>query len=149
MVPNRFPIPNIDELLDELHGTRVFTKLDLKSGYQQIRVKLDDVLNKAFRTHEGHYEFMVMLFGLTNALTTLQALMNSNFKGVLWRYVLVFFDNILIYSPSLEIHWEHLRVVLTIFREHKLYASQLQEMLFLSVKFGIFRSYHLRKRGGY
>ena len=113
-VPDKFPIPNIDELLDELHGARVFTNAG---------VKLDDVPKTTFRTHEGHYEFMVMPFGLTNASATFQAFMNSIFKGVLRRYVLVFFDDILIYSPSLEIHWEHLCVVLTILREHKLYTK--------------------------
>ena len=85
--------------------------------------KPDNGSKTAFRMHKGHYEFMVMSFGLTNASTTFQALMNSIFKGLFQRYVLIFFDDILIYSPSLEIHWEHLRVVLTILREHKLYAN--------------------------
>ena len=101
----------------------MFTKLDLKFGYHKIRVKPDDVPKTAFCLHEGHYEYMVMPFGLTNAPTTFLALMNFIFKGVLRKYVLIFFDDILIYSPSLEIHWEHLRAILTILREHKLYAN--------------------------
>ena len=123
-VKNRFPIPNTDELLDELLGAVFKTKLDLTARYHQIRVKPQDSFKTAFQTHCGHFEFLVMPFGLTNASATFQSLMNQVFQPYLRKFILAFFDDILVYSATLEDHVHHLRTMLELLRGHQLYAKK-------------------------
>jgi hypothetical protein len=122
-VKNRYPLPRIDDLLDQLCGARYFSKLDLQSGYHQIRVKPADIPKTAFRTKYGHYEWLVMPFGLTNAPATFQALMNAVLRPYLDKFVVVYLDDILVYSATEEEHKQHVALVLQTLREHNLFAK--------------------------
>ena len=122
-IRNQCPLPRIDDLFDQLQGAKVFSKIDLRSGYHQLRVHDEDVPKTAFRTRYGHFEFLVMPFGLTNAPTAFMDLLNRIFRPYLYQFVIVFIDDILIYSGSGEEHAEHLMIILQILREHRLYAK--------------------------
>ncbi|GJS31965.1 putative reverse transcriptase domain-containing protein [Tanacetum coccineum] len=122
-IRNRYPLPRIDDLFDQLQGAKHFSKIDLRSGYHQLRVKEQDISKTAFRTRYGHYEFLVMPFGLTNAPAVFMDLMNRVFLEFLDKFVIVFIDDILVFSKSKEEHEEHLRTVLQILRQEKLYAK--------------------------
>jgi len=122
-VKNKYPLPRIDELFDQVKGATIFSKIDLRSGYHQIRIKDEDIAKTAFRTRYGHYEFVVLHFGLTNAPATFMCLMNSVFHQYLDKFVLIFIDDILIYSRNIKEHEEHLRIVLQTLREHQLYGK--------------------------
>ena len=122
-IKNKYPLPRIDDLMDQLRGASVFSKIDLRSGYHQIRVKAEDIQKTTFRTRYGHYEYQVMHFGVTNALAIFIDYMNRIFHPFLDQFVVIFIDDILIYSKTFEEHEEHLRIVLQILKEKKLYAK--------------------------
>ncbi|KAD5961162.1 hypothetical protein E3N88_12635 [Mikania micrantha] len=122
-IKNRYPLPRIDDLFDQLQGSRHFSKIDLRSGYHQLRIHEDDIPKTAFRTRYGHYEFLVMPFGLTNAPAVFMDLMNRVCKPYLDKFVIVFIDDILIYSQNEEDHKQHLKLVLQLLAKEKLYAK--------------------------
>jgi hypothetical protein len=123
-IKNKFPLPIVDELLDELAGTKFFSKLDLRAGYHQIRVRPEDEQKTAFKTHHGHFQFRVMPFGLTNAPATFQCVMNSVFAPYLRKFVIVFLDDILVYSSSWSEHLQHLQLILQTLRDSQFYAKK-------------------------
>ncbi|GJT02447.1 putative reverse transcriptase domain-containing protein [Tanacetum coccineum] len=122
-VKNRYPLPRIDDLFDQLQGSSTYSKIDLRSGYHQLRVRDEDIPKTAFRTRYGHYEFQVMPFGLTNAPAVFMDLMNRVCKPYLDKFVIVFIDDILIYSRNKEEHADHLRIILELLKKEKLYAK--------------------------
>jgi hypothetical protein len=122
-IKNKYPLPHIDILFNQLAGAQVFSKIDLCSGYHQIKIRDEDIPKTAFTTRYGLFEYLVMPFGLTNAAAHIMYLMNSVFMSELDKFVMVFIDDILIYSGSMEEHEEHLRIVLQRLWEHQLYAK--------------------------
>ncbi|GJU28530.1 putative reverse transcriptase domain-containing protein [Tanacetum coccineum] len=122
-IKNRYPLPRIDDLFDQLQGSSVYSKIDLRSGYHQLCIREEDIPITAFRTRYGHYEFQVMPFGLTNAPAVFMDLMNRVCKPYLDKFVIVFIDDILIYSKNKEEHGEHLKTILNLLRSEKLYAK--------------------------
>jgi hypothetical protein len=135
-IKNKYPLPQIDVLFDQLDGAKVFSEIDLCSGYHQIKIRPGEIPKTAFSTRYGLYEFLVMCFGLTNAPAYFMYLVNSMFMTELDKFVVVFIDDILIYSKSEKEHAKHLRVVLQCLRDHKLYAKFSKCQFWLkSVKF--------------
>ena len=123
-VKNSYPLPRIDDIFDQLTGAKFFSKIDLRSGYHQIRLHKDSIPNTAFRTRYGLFEFTVLPFGLTNAPSTFMSLMNDVFHEYLDKFVIIYLDDILIFSPTFEEHLHHLKTVLELLRRHKLYGKQ-------------------------
>jgi hypothetical protein len=123
-IKNKYPILRIDELLDELHGVVYFTKIDLHSGYHQIKMREEDISKTTFRCHYDHYELLVMPFGLTNAPATFQSCMNHVFNKQLRKHLLVFLDDLLIYNKTWEEHLRHVDKILSIMEEQSLYAKE-------------------------
>ena len=122
-IKNKYPLPRIDELFDQLQGAAYFSKIDLRSSYHQLRVRESDLPKTAFQTRYGHYEFLVMPFGLTNAPTVFMALMNKIFAQYFDQFTMMFIDDILVYSKSREEHEEHLRITLQLLRDNQQYAK--------------------------
>jgi len=148
---NKYPLSRIDDLLDQLQRSQCFSKIDLGAGYPQLKTKMEDIPKTTFHTQYGHYEFLVMSFGLSNAPIVFMALMNRVFKSFLDHFVIFFIDDILVYSKSKEKHEQHLRLALQTLREHKQYANfskcefWLDNVAFLGHVVNI----DIKKRGGH
>jgi hypothetical protein len=123
MTKNQYLLPRIDDLLDQMKGATYFSKIDLRSGYHHLWIKEDDIPNTAFKTRFGHYEFIILPFGLTNAPGVFMSLMNGVFREYLDKFIQVFIDDILIYSQKMEENDAHLCLVLQCLRENKLYVK--------------------------
>ncbi|GJV47945.1 putative reverse transcriptase domain-containing protein [Tanacetum coccineum] len=128
-IKNRYPLPRIDDLFDQLQGSSVYSKIDLRSGYHQLRIKEEDIPITAFRTRYGHFEFQVMPFGLTNAPAVFMDLMNRVCKPYLDKFVIVFIDDILIYSKDEEEHGKHLKIILELLKKERLYAKYYRSFI--------------------
>jgi hypothetical protein len=132
-ITNKYPLPRIDDLINQLKGTIIFSKIELRSGYYKVRIEEEDIRKTTFRTRYIHYEFIVMPFGLSNESTIFMFLMNGVFREYLDKFVIMFPDDILIYSKSKEKHEQHLRMALQVSRENKLYAK-LSKCIFYQKK---------------
>ena len=122
-IKNRYPLPRINDLFNQVGGDKIFSKIDLRSGYHQVWIHDEDIHKTAFHTRYGNYDFVVMLFGLTNAPANFMCMMNNIFSRYLDKFVLVFIDDILVYSKNKDKHEEHVHIVLQVLREHQLYAK--------------------------
>ena len=122
-VKNKYPLSRIDDLFDQLKDAKIFSKIDLRSRYHQVRIKDEDINKTSFRTRYGHYKFTVVPFGLSNAPVIFMCLMNGVFREYLYKFVMVFLDDTLVYSKSEEEHEHHLRMVLQVLRVHQMYGK--------------------------
>ena len=144
-IRNSYPIPLINDIIKRVKGSKYFTKLDLRSAYNLIRIREGDEYKTAFRTKYGHYEYLVMPFGLRNAPATFQSFINSILRPFLEKFVIIYLDDILIFSKDIDEHHQHVRMVLEKLIENNLYAK-LQKCEFDQIKSRIFRTYYFWKR---
>ncbi|GJY45825.1 putative reverse transcriptase domain-containing protein [Tanacetum coccineum] len=133
-VKNRYPLPRIDDLFEQIQGLSVYSKIDLRSGYHQLRVREEYIPKTAFRTRYGHYEFQVMLFGLTNALAVYMDLMNRVCKPYLDKFMIVFIDDILIYSKNKQEHEEHLKLIIELLKKEEFEGIHVDPAKIESIK---------------